>query len=71
MNTTPYFTHFPTPLPLFPSYDQTNSPSQHYPKIQLLPFDGIDSLDWLFQTYQYFLYYLILLEQSLSLETVI
>ena len=58
-------THLP---PNFPNHNSlANYSSSKVPKLQLLPFDGSDPLDWLFQADQYFALYQTPREQRLDL----
>lgn len=50
-----------------PAMPSTPNPTIRPPKLQLIPFDGQDPLDWVFQADQFFLFYQIPLDQRLSM----
>lgn len=64
--------NFYSPLhPYYPNFQTLASPvpvpNIRPPKLQLLPFEGADPLDWLFQAEQFFTFYNIPVEQRLSM----
>jgi len=68
--TTPPFTPFPTFPLATPSQSgqNPNSPTLHSPKLDLIPFDGSDPLEWLFQADQFFCFYNIPMESRLHMS---
>lgn len=53
--------------PFFPSPNLSPAPQIRPPNLQLLPFDGQEPLDWLFQAEKFFLFYQVPIEQRLPM----